>query len=326
MNRFEIPAVFRQLQAAGCLDGSDIMNTRDGFYLACKSLADILAHRDILDFPDSEGTILRCSNFFDDWFLYAVPDGSRYVYSLLKMREQEHDMAGAEPADGDTPGVTVCFISFDCQILLDCLEDSSGVNRQKLNAEINRVVVRRKQRHHNALKRYFVNPESEGAYLTARLYIKHIATFAENGCLPVPDQYHLLVQRLSSGKSSAKDARIPRFLEALNAQAGTLVCDNEQIYIKDPPNPNPYESAAILATHTANTSLHSFAAEVEYHARFLIPIARIRIPFIGKSVYDSAIRADMTIGDTEFEGPAPFHRPDSPIVMRQYHLHKDTEI
>jgi hypothetical protein len=235
-------------------------------------------------------------------------------------------MAGTEPADGDTPGVTICFISFDCRILLDCLGTPSGVNRQRLNAEINRVVARRGQRHHTVLKQYFVNPEAEGAYLTARLYTKHIASFAKNGCLAVPDQYRVLVRRLSSGKCSSKDARIPRFLESLNAQAGTLVCDNERIYIRDPQNPDPYESVAILATHTANTSLHSFAAEVEYHARFLIPIARIRIPFMGKSIYDSAIRADMTIGDTEFEGPAPFHRPDSSIVMRQYHLHKGKEI
>ena len=324
MNKHEIPGVFRQLMVEGCLDASDIMNTCDGFYLAYKSLADILAHNSILDFPDSEGRILRCSNFFDDWFLYAVPEGNEYICSLLKLREQEHDQAGSEPADGDTPGVTICFIRFDCQVLLDCLRDSTDLNRQKLNAEINRVVARRGQRHHTALKQYFVNPESEGAYLTASLYTKHIASFAENGSLPVPDQYRVLVQRLSSGKGSRKDARIPRFLEALNTQAGNLICDNERIYIKDSGNPDFYESAAILATHTANTSLHSFAAEVEYHARFLIPIARIRLPFIGKSIYDSAIRADMTIGDTEFEGPAPFHRPDSPIVMRQYHFHKET--
>ena len=325
MNRFHIPGVFRQLQTAECLDASCILNTRDGFYLVYKSLADILACKNILNVPDSEGNILRCSNFFDDWFLYAISCGNEYIYSLLKLREQEHDMTGSEPADGDTPGVTVCFISFDCRILLDCLEDPTDTNRQKLNAEINRVVARRGERHHPALKQYFVNPEAEGAYLTATLYTKHIASFAVNGCLPVPDQYRVLVQKLSSGQSSPRDVRIPRFIEALNAQAGTLVCDNERIFITDPRNPDPYESAAILATHTANTSLHSFAAEVEYHARFLIPIARIRIPFVGKSIYDSAIRADMTIGDTEFEGPAPFHRPDSPIVMRHRHLHKDKE-
>ena len=84
-----------------------------------------------------------------------------------------------------------------------------------------------------------------------------------------------------------------------------------------------YEAAAILATHTGNTSLHSFAAEVEYHAKFLTPIAKIRIPFWGRSIYDSAIRADMIIGDTEFEGPAPFHRAESKIVRRQSKCHRE---
>ena len=86
--------------------------------------------------------------------------------------------------------------------------------------------------------------------------------------------------------------------------------------------PTAHEAAAILATHTGNTSVFSFAAEVEYHARFLTLFAKIKIPFVGRSVYDSAIRADMTVGDNEFEGPAPFHRPDSKIVKRQYALHR----
>ena len=320
------PAVFLQLQAANCLHETDLVNTRDRFYLAYKSLADILGDKGILDFPDSEGRKLPCRNFFDDWFLYAVPGKTDYIYSLLKLREQEHDLDLLHPADGDTPGVTVCFIAFDCGILLDCLHDPSDENRKKLNAEINRVVARRGQRHHAALKHYFANPESEGSYLTASQYIKYIASFAENGWLAVPDHYLFLVQKSKDSRCSAKDARIPRFIASLNKMAGAPVCDNEKIYIKDREHPDAYESAAILATHTGNTSLCSFASEVEYHARFLFPPARIRIPFIGKSVYDSAIRADMTIGDTEFEGPAPFYRPDSKIVMRQYSYHKEKEL
>ena len=101
-----------------------------------------------------------------------------------------------------------------------------------------------------------------------------------------------------------------------------MVCDNENIYIQDPEAITEWESAAILATHAENTSLHSFAAEVEYHARFLTPLAKIKIPFLGRSVYDSAIRAEMTVGDKEFEGPAPFYQANSKIVKRQFALHK----
>ena len=226
-------------------------------------------------------------------------------------------------ADGDIPGVTISFISFACQVLLDCLCDPSDENRQKLNREINRVVARRGQRHHEALKRYFVNPESEGAYLVASVYTKHIAAFAKNGCLPVPDHYSEIAKQYPRRKNSPKFARLPRFLELLNREAGYVVCDNEKIYIQDSAAPDRFACAAILATHTGNTSVHSFAAEVEYHARFLVPAARLKLPLLGKSLYASAIRADMSVGDAEFQGPAPFYKESSKIFRRQYELHRE---
>ena len=323
MNKHPIPTVFRQLLNAGYLEETDLLTTRDGFYLAYRSLADLLAQRGILDVPDSAGNRLACNNYFDDWFLYALPDTDGHICSLLKLREQEHDLEQEVPADGDMPGVTICFISFGARILLDCLENPSEENRQQLNAEINRVVARRGQRHHDALKRYFVNPASEAPYLVASLYAKHIAAFAGNGQLPVPNHYAQIVRSYDRRRNSAKLGRLPRFIAQLNREAGYVVCDNQTIFIRDAASPNRYECAAILATHTGNTSLYSFAAEVEYHARFLTPVARLKLPLLGKSVYDSAIRADMTVGDTEYEGPAPFYRPNSRIVKRQYHHHKD---
>ena len=164
----------------------------------------------------------------------------------------------------------------------------------------------------------------EGAYLAASAYIRFIASLAENGSIDVPEHYKEIAQQSISYKNSSKNARLPRFIEKLNRGAGRTVCDNEKIYINKPQEPDEYEAAAILATHTGNTSVHSFAAEVEYHARFLTPLAKIRIPFFGRSIYASAIRADMTIDDTEFEGPAPFYQADSKIVKRQYELHTDS--
>lgn len=316
-----MPELFHRLQAEGLLKEENIRKTRDGFFLAYKSLSDMLADKGIYDFPDSEGVRLSCDRFFDDWFLYAVPNESDYTYSLLKLREQEHDAQEGMPADGDTPGVTISFISFTGEVLLACLADPSDENRRRLDSEINRVVARRGQLHHEALKRYFVNPAAEASYLVATTYTKRIASFAENGCLNVPDYYKELVRLSNSYKSSAKYARLPRFIESINQEAGYIVCNHEKIYVKNPEAITKYEAAVILATHTGNTSLHSFAAEVEYHARFLIPVARMKIPFFGKSIYESAIRADMTVGDTEFEGPAPFYRSDSKIVKRQAMLH-----
>jgi hypothetical protein len=243
---------------------------------------------------------------------------------LLKLREQEHDTEEGSPADGDTPGVTISFISFSCDVLLACLENSTDENRRKLDGEINRVVARKGQRHHRALKSYFIDARSEGAYLVADTYIRHIASFSQNGYLDVPEHYKEIVQQSISHKNSEKLARLPRFIEALNREAGYIICDNDKIYIRNREKPTAYEAAAILATHTGNTSVFSFAAEVEYHARFLTPLAKIKNPFFGKSIYDSAIRADMTVDDAEFEGPAPFYHADSKIVKRQYALHRDS--
>ena len=322
MEKTYIPKTFLQLISEDCAKPSDILQTSDGFWLIYKSLSDILAERGIVEFPDSEGRQLQCSKFYDDWFLYAVADEADCTYGLLKFREQEHDLKDGSPADGDTPGVTISFISFACDVLLACIADSSYENRRKLDSEINRVVARRGQHHHEALKRYFKNPHSHGAYLVSNVYTKHIASFAENGYIAVPEHYRKIVQQNRSSKKPDKQARLPRFIEALNQSAGHVVCDNEKIYIENNTALTEYEAAAILATHTGNTSVFSFAAEVEYHARFLTPFAKVKIPFFGRSVYDSAIRADMTVGDNEFEGPAPFHRPDSRIVKRQHALHR----
>ena len=323
MNDLCFPGVFRQLFAAECAKETDVLCTNDGFLMIYKSLCDILAEKNILDFPDSTGQILACNAFFDDWFLYAIPNGSEYIYSLLKLREQEHDGNGSTPADGDTPGITISFICFNSKILLDCLLDPTYDNRQALNREINRVVAYRGQSHHNTLKQYFIKPEAEAPYLVATLYTKHIASFSENSSLDVPDYYKEIVH---DSVPCDKFTRIPRFIEYLNQQAGRTVCDHTKIYITDPKDPDLYERAAILATHTGNTSVYSFAAEVEFHARFLTSLAKIKLPFLGKSIYDSAIRADMTISDTELEGPAPFRRSNSRIVKRQYQHHKNDQL
>ena len=320
MTTANIPDVFQTLLSDMCIGPADIRKTPDGFFLVYKSLSDILAEKGIVDFLDSQEDRLLCRCFFDDWFLYAVGNWEP-TYSLLKLREQEHDTEDGSAADGDAPGVTISFISFDVGVLLGCLSDPTDANRKKLNAEINRVVAYKKQRHHKSLKRYFADPTSEAAYLVADLYARHIAAFAEDGCLAVPEAYKAIVQKSVSYKHSAEFARLPSFIDKLNQKAGYVVCDNEKLYIRDPQKPTEYEAAAILASHTGNTSVYSFAAEVEYHAKFLTPFARIKLPFFGRSVYESAIRADMSVDDPEFAGPAPFYQENSKIVRRQYDLH-----
>ena len=313
-----VPAVFQQLLAHENISESEILHTRDGFWVICRSLAEILARSNILDIPNVDGTRFACDKFFDDWFLYAVPNGNDHVYSLLKLREQEHDAEGDLPADGDTPGVTISFIPFSCEALQNCLAQPADENRRRLDDEIDRVVVRRGQRHHEALKTYFTNSETEGAYLVADLYVKHVASFAENGTLNAPDHYKEIARNQNS--------RVRRFVESINQAAECVVCDHEKIYIQSAEQLTEHEYAVILSTHTGNPSRYSFAAEVEYHARFLISVARIRLPLFRKSVYDAAARADMTIGDAERRGFAPFYRENSRIVKKHRKLHRGFKI
>lgn len=316
-----IPSFYQNLINSNCLTSGDIHKTGDGFFALSGSLSDILAAKGITVFPNDQGQERQCSRFFDDWYLYAVPQGEDHVYSLFKMREQESDVSEALPADGDTPGVTVSFIAFDVAVLDRCLSDPRPDHRSSLNREINRVVAARGQRHHKALKAYFLDARADGSYLIGELYVRKIASFAQNGVIPVPKHYRAVYERSKKSGASPKNTRLPYFLEANNQDAGHCVCDHEVIRIADPQHLTDFEKAAILATHTANVSFHSFAAEVRYHVQFLAWYARMPIPFLGKSIYDSAIRADMTIDDTEFEGPAPFYRLDSKLVREQETYH-----
>ena len=305
-----IPDAFRRLTEIHCIRPSDILSTHDGFFVVTKALSDILAEKNILGCLNASGQCIACDRFFDDWFLYAVQDGET-TYSLLKMREQEHD--DAYLADGDDPGVTVSFIAFRHALLHLCLTEPTEAHRQALNKEINRVVSYGGQKHDASLKRYFVRTEAEAPYLIASLYTSRIASFAQQGRLETPDCYKAIYRR-----GIAK--RLPHCIDAINREAGYTVCDHEHIYIRNPNAPTDYERAAIMATHTGNASVYSFAAEVQCHARFLTPWAKF--PFIGRTLYDSAIRADMTSGDTEYQGFAPFYRENSRMVKKQIACHK----
>ena len=203
------------------------------------------------------------------------------------------------------------------EILQECLLDPTPENRMCLYEEVNRVVAYSGQRHNEALKQYFVRTEAQGPYLIAKLYTGYIASLAENGCILVPERY------VCDYKKQGARGRVPRFIEENNRCAESVICDHERIYVGNPLYPTEQERLAILATHTGNTSFFSFAAEVQFHTRFLTRWAKIPIPIIGRSPYASAIRADMSIGDAEFVGPTPYYRPGSRIVQKQYHCHKD---
>lgn len=320
-----IPPFFRQLASRGCLAADDIFCTDDRFYAVSRSIADILVEKGITTFPNSRDEEWDCDKFFDDWYLYAVPGDSDYIYSLFKMREQEFDAANGLTADGDTPGVTVSFIMLETEALSRCIDDPSFANRKTLGREINRVVADRGQRHHAALKTYFNDYRTKGSYLIGQLYVHFLASLAQNGTLVVPESYKVICQKVRTSALSRMIERIPRFIDRNNEAAEYTVCDHKKIYIRNPGNLSLHEKLAILAIHTADVSFASFAAEVEFHARFLTWYAKIPIPFFGRSFYDSAIRADMSIDESSLENLAPFHCLRSRIVRRQARYHHKAE-
>lgn len=311
------PSFFKWLKVQNMVSTDHVLRTDDGFYMIAASISSMLISRGINTYPDSEGKNLECRYFFDDWFLFAVPDNGTHIYGLLKMREQEDDQKRGISADGDTPGVTISFIDFDTDLMKICLENPTAANRKNLGAEINRVVAYRKQNHHPALKAYFIRPQAEAAYLIAKVYVTYIASFAQNGVLHLPEAYRDIYLKKDR---SPRYARIPDFLEHNNRSANRTVCDHQNIFIQDTGNLSEFEKLAILATHTGNVSLHSFAAEVRYHAMFLTDLAKIRLPIAG-SPYASAVRADMSIGDNEFHGPTPYYHLSGRLVLEQMKYH-----
>ena len=313
------PAFFKWLDDQKMIRKDPIISSNDGFFMITESISSILISKGVETFPDREGSILECRNYFDDWFLFAVPGKTEYVYGLLKMREQEHDLERGIQADGDTPGVTISFIAFDTGIFKSCLENPTAENRKNMGIEINRVVAYPKQNHHPAMKEYFIRPQAEAPYLVAEAYVYHIASFSTAGMLNVPKAYKEIYLKRTA---SPKYARIPDFLEQNNKEAQKIVCDHEKIYINNVKQLSRYEKLAILATHTGNVSCHSFAAEIRYHAMFLTKLMKIRLPLAG-SPYASAVRADMSIGDKEFQGPIPYYDLSSSSVHEQMKYHAD---
>lgn len=315
-----MPDYFSTLVESSLIQENNIEKTDDGFFCLNKCVSDILAEKEIYTFPSDDGTELKCDKYFDDWYIYAIKKNGEFVYSLFKLREQEYDMYAGESADYDSPGVTVSFIAYDVTTLIRCLREPTVENRLAMSDEINRVVARRRQKHHSAMKRYFCKVESKAPYLIAELYIKHILSFTYKGFILVPQKYEEIYSASLVQSKDSREKRLPDFINRNNVAAGRTVCDHDKIYINDPKTPDYYEKLAILATHTADTSFNCFACEVQYHALFLNSLAKIKIPFLG-NIYESAIRADLSIDDSEFEGNAPYHREDSKLVRKHIDKH-----
>ena len=245
----------------------------DRFQAGTASLYEILEYHSVFSLPGEDQT-LEAALYYDDWYLYRVPRGT---WGLYKMREREYD-----GGDSDTPGMTVSFVPFDVDLLKEAIRTSTPGNLKRLAREIHRVTAAPGQRHSEELRDYFLKPEAEGPYLMGCLYIRKLADLAPEGVLPLPEKL---------------SPRLRRFLEKDPGFRGDHLIAKEAT------------PEAILACHSGNTSLHSLAAEIRFHAAFLKP----RLP----GVYASAIRADMLVLKREFLPLMPYYKPDSRWIKDQ---------
>ena len=114
-------------------------------------------------------------------------------------------------------------------------------------------------------------------------------------------------------------SRIPNFIASINQNAGYTVCDGEKITIQSPCCLSNFEKYAILATHTGNVSLNSFAAEVKYHA-YALETWYGDLNLL--NAYERAIRADMAIGEETQSGITDqYYDLNSDIVQEQVQYH-----
>lgn len=285
----------------------------DGFFVCTTSLADMLLSRGIRDTGLSQKNSEDTVSYYDDWYLYAVTEGT-VVYSLVKMREQEHDYVPGF-SDRDDPGVTVSFVPFDPGSLVQLLlgETSPEVLTQFVE-DFRRATEYRGQSHGPSLQRYFSRPESEGPYVIAKAYLEKLRTQITDGVFPFPEDMVNASRRLLTG------------LRQYNAAAEREIVDfpNRCIRVQDPEQLTQLEADAIFAVCTGDLSLSSFAAEVQFHAEALVHLFA-KIPFFGRKYwYASAVRADMGV-DRELllytMLMAPYYHRHSALMRAQVRAH-----
>lgn len=339
------PSLFTTLIDSEILTADTLDATDDGLFLTTTPLSTILGSKDIFYLAENaEGTSFRhVYSYYDDWYLFAVSNGSSTSYGLYKMREQESDCVdrdgdGSMDADMDDPGVTISFVKFDISALTICLNDPSDANSHALLQELNSVTGPGVAEHDAVITNYFANTASDGPYLIAEKYISKLMNACSTNTLRGPNKMveimddidylnDLIYNNIWSDNSALVALiqqktdleRVPNALEAINQAAGRTIYNfsNNSISVQDRSALTLYEKQAILACFTADISFNMFAAEVEYHADFAISW-----PLHSGQTYERAIRADMAIGEEYESGVADqYYDPNSTLVQAQTNVH-----
>lgn len=303
---------FGELGAKGYIKDDDVEKTSDNFFITQKSLANILSTAGINELEAGSAV----QSYYDDWYLFSVQQSTEVSYGLCKMREQEFD-----GGDGDAQGITISFVGFDMEKLMNCINNPTTSTKQILSNHIADVVENytindERIRYDERLSNYFKDAKSKAPYLIADMYIRFLASTAVNGVLEAPVSCKSLLQHYSELNEEVNSPefslatqeyqamvlkelndikRVPLALKNNNEQAGKQIYLDDKIYIANSSNLTIYEKYAILMSHTGNVNFNSFAAEVVFHAEALEDFwANFN------RYYNSALRADMALGE-EYE-------------------------
>ena len=337
-----IPELFEDFINRGTINSFDIKCTDDGFSLLTVSLADILTRNNIYFLFNSldgeEATPV--TGYYDDWYLFAVENSSSVKYGLCKMREQENDYVQGQ-TDLDDPGVTISFISINKGLIKNCLTSATQLNTFNLLQGLNKVTGPGVYEHDEQITSYFAKTSSKGAYLIAEEYVRFISEKSINGVLSVPNLFISMLEEIESIDTQLENIwldntsrlalinkknglmRIPNWLTQNNEKAGYNVYNstNRTIEINNTDNLSIYEKYAILATFTADVNFNSFVAEVQFHAD-AVDNWKSDLPIVGDDWYESAVRADMAIGEDYESGfYDEYYDLNSDIVKAQAKYH-----
>ena len=328
------PSLFSSLINSNVISTDKVDLTDDGLFLTTTPMSTLLGSNGISYIPINSDYSKEwyVYDYFDDWYLFAVNDGTSVSYGLYKMREQETDSD-----DGNDPGVTISFIGLDSTKITNCFNSASDANKYALYQALTKVTGPGSYETDDVLTGYFANTASDGAYLIAEKSVSFFANRTSSNVIAAPDNFVAIFDeiaeidelldnihldndtRLILMQNKADLQRIPNALEAINTAAGTTIFDfdNYTITVQNKNNLTLYEKQAILACFTADVTFNSFAAEVEFHAEAVDD---------WKSVfdrwYDAAIRADMSIGE-EYESGFydEYYDLNSDIVKGQANAH-----
>ena len=224
---------------------------------------------------------------------------------------------------------------------MNCIESATKQNTYNLLQALNKVTGPGVYEHDEGITSYFADVKSKGAYLVAEEYVKLIAKKCTNGTISVPNNFSAILDEIDSIDTQLENvwldndtrltlinrksdlARVPNWLAQINENAGYNVynANNRTISIANKNNLSLFEKYAILSTHTADVNFNSFAAEVEFHAE-AVNDWKSDIPWLGNKWYESAIRADMAIGE-EYESGFydEYYDLNSDLVKAQANAH-----